>query len=144
FSHYTFTFLGSSSQGDYVIDKIRVTPRRKSQQLFTGTIYIVEDLWAIHSLDFTNDNMAGKIRVRQLYTPVEAGIWMPVSHEFNVDISLMGVKARAAYTSAVKYLEVEPDRSLPRPPSYTLAAEPDPVDVPEAEAKSTTQREIET
>lgn len=144
FSHYTFTFLGSSSQGDYVIDKIRVTPRRKSQQLFTGTIYIVEDLWAIHSIDLTNDNMAGKIRVRQLYTPVEAGIWMPVSHEFNVDISLMGVKARAAYTSAVKYLEVEPDRSLPRPPSYTLAAEPDPVGVAEAEAKSPTQREIET
>ncbi|MHC1733275.1 MAG: DUF5686 and carboxypeptidase regulatory-like domain-containing protein [Bacteroidales bacterium] len=144
FSHYTFTFLGSSSQGDYVIDKIRVTPRRKSQQLFTGTIFIVEDLWAIHSLDLTNDNMAGKIRVRQLYTPVEAGIWMPVTHEFNADISLMGVKARAAYTSAVKYLEVEPDRSLPRPPSYTLAAETDAAGDPEAEAKSPTQREIET
>jgi len=145
FSHYNFTFLGSSSQGDYVIDKIRVTPRRKSQQLFTGTIYIVEDLWAIHSLDLTNDNMAGKIRVRQLYTPVEAGIWMPVSHEFNVDISLMGVKARAAYTSAVKYLEVEPDRSLPRPPSYTTVATGNvPAVEPEPEAKSPTQREIET
>lgn len=144
FSHYTFTFLGSSSQGDYVIDKIRVTPRRKSQQLFTGTIYIVEDLWAIHSLDLTNDNMAGKIRVRQLCTPVEAGIWMPVSHEFNVDISLMGVKARAAYTSAVKYLEVEPDRALPRPPSYTVATGNVPAGEPEPEAKSPTQREIET
>jgi hypothetical protein len=144
FSHYTFTFLGSSSQGDYVIDKIRVTPRRKSQQLFTGVIYIVEDLWAIHSLDLTNDNMAGTIRVRQLYTPVEAGIWMPVSHEFNANISLMGVKARAAYTSAVKYLEVEPDRSLPRPPSYTLAAETDPEGESDAVAKSATQREIET
>ena len=144
FSHYTFTFLGSSSQGEYVIDKIRVTPRRKSQQLFTGTIYIVEDLWAIHSLDLTNDNMAGTIRVRQLYTPVEAGIWLPVSHEFNVDISIMGVKARAAYTSAVKYLEVEPDRSLPRPPSFTLAAEPGNAGKPETEAKSATQREIET
>jgi hypothetical protein len=144
FSHYSFTFLGSSSQGDYVIDKIRVTPRRKSQQLFTGTIFIVEDLWAIHSLDLTNDNMAGKIRVRQLYIPVESGIWMPVAHEFNADISLMGVKARAAYTSAVKYIEVEPDKSLPRPPSYTLAAEPGAAGEPEAEAKSTTQREIET
>ncbi len=114
FSHYRFTFLGSSAQGDYVIDKIRVTPRRKSQQLFTGEIYIVEDLWAIHSLDLTNENMAGTVRIKQLYTPVEEEIWMPVSHEFDVDISIMGVKARAAYTSAVKYLEVEPDRSLAR------------------------------
>ncbi len=144
FSHYSFTFLGSSSQGNYVIDKIRVSPRRKSQQLFTGIIYIVEDLWAIHSLDLTNDNMAGKIRVRQLYTPVEEGIWMPVSHEFNVDISLMGIKARAAYTSAVKYMEVEPDRSLPRPPSYTLAAEPDNAGEPAADQKSATRQEIES
>ncbi len=123
FSHYSFTFLGSSSQGNYVIDKIGVTPRRKSQQLFTGVIYIVEDLWAIHSLDLTNENLAGKVRIRQLYTPVEEGIWMPVSHEFDIDISVMGVRARAAYTSAVKYLEVQPDRSLPFPSAYTALTE---------------------
>lgn len=142
FSHYSFTFLGSTSQGDYVIDRIRVTPRRKSQQLFTGEIFIVEDLWAIHSLDLTNDNMAGRIRVRQLYTPVEEGIWMPVSHDFKVDISIMGVKARAAYTSAVKYLEVEPDRNLPRPPAYAVTTTDMPTDET-GEAKTATQREIE-
>jgi hypothetical protein len=123
FSHYIFTFLGSSSHGDYVIDKIRVTPKRKSQQLFTGDIYIVEDLWALQSLDLTNDNMAGQIRVRQLYTPVESGIWMPVSHEFDVDISIMGIKARAAYTSAVKYLEVVPDMRIPRPQAYAATGD---------------------
>ena len=144
FSHYTFTFLGSSSQGDYVIDRIRVTPRRKSQQLFTGEIYIVEDLWAIHSLDLTNDNMAGRIRVRQLYTPVEDGIWMPVSHEFKVDISIMGVKARATYTSAVKYLEVEPERNLPRPDSYTLTAEAGMPEETDKLPETDTQRQIET
>ena len=149
FSHYNFRFLGSSSQGNHVIDKISVTPRRKSQQLFTGVIYIVEDLWAIHSLDLTNDNMAGRIRVRQLYTPVEEGIWMPVSHEFNVDISLMGIKARAAYTSAVKYLDVEPDRMLRRPAVYETAvaagAEKEPAERPENSERPETSadREIE-
>jgi len=143
FSHYIFTFLGSSSQGNYVIDKIRVTPRRKSQQLFTGVIYIVEDLWAIHSLDLTNENMAGRIRVRQLYTPVEEGIWMPVSHEFSADISIMGVKARAAYTSAVKYLEVEPDRSIRRPPAYETADAAGAVEVPDGRPKTAGEREIE-
>lgn len=143
FSHYSFTFLGSSSQGEYVIDKIRVTPRRKSQQLFSGVIYIVEDLWAIHSLDLNNDNMAGNIRVRQLYTPVEAGIWMPVSHEFNVDISIMGIKARVAYTSAVKYLEVQPDRSLPRPQAYGLPEENAGTDEPARVPKTAARTEIE-
>ncbi|MDM8002275.1 MAG: DUF5686 and carboxypeptidase regulatory-like domain-containing protein [Bacteroidota bacterium] len=143
FSHYIFTFMGSSSQGNYVIDKISVTPRRKSQQLFTGVIYIVEDLWAIHSLDLTNDNMAGRIRVRQLYTPVKEGIWMPVSHEFNADISIMGVKARAAYTSAVKYTEVEPDRSIRRSPAYETADAAGAVEVPDERPKSAAEREIE-
>ncbi|MFZ2287622.1 MAG: DUF5686 and carboxypeptidase regulatory-like domain-containing protein [Bacteroidales bacterium] len=139
FSHYSFTFLGSSSQGDYVIDKIRVTPRRKSQQLFSGVIYIVEEMWAIQSLDLTNENLAGKVRIRQLYTPVEEGIWMPVSHEFDVDISIMGVRARAAYTSAVKYLEVEPDRSLAVPSAFLSLT--DAADRPQPKAPE--QREIE-
>lgn len=139
FSHYSFTFLGSSSQGDYVIDKIQVTPRRRSQQLFSGVIYIVEDLWAIHSLDLTNENMAGSVRIRQLYNPVEQEIWMPVSHEFEADISIMGVKARASYTSAVKYLEVEPDRSLAVPKAYATIPDAG----PEEDVKTPEQREIE-
>jgi hypothetical protein len=128
FSHYNFKFLGSSSQGDYVIDKIMVTPRRRSQQLFEGVIYIVEDLWAIQSLDLTNENLAGKVRVKQLYNPVADGIWMPVSHQFDIDLSILGIKAVASYTSAVKYLQVEPDKSVSLPAVYgageAAAAEP--------------------
>ena len=139
FSHYTFKYLGSSLEGEYLIDKISVTPKRKSQQLFEGVIYIVEDLWAIRSLDLTNENMAGKIRIRQVYAPVEETIWMPVSHEFEVDLSIMGIKGRATYTSAVKYLEVEPNRSLPEPSGY-LARDEIPV---ETENKTATQKEIE-
>ncbi|MFZ0472600.1 MAG: DUF5686 family protein [Bacteroidales bacterium] len=139
FSHYNFEFLGSTSQGDFVIDKIKVTPKRKSQQLFEGVIYIVEDLWAIHSLDLANENMAGRVNVRQVYMPVEAGIWLPVSLEFRFDLSVVGVKAGASYNSAVKYLEVEPDRSLSPPSGYSAV----PANGPVAELKTPTQKEIE-
>ncbi len=139
FSHYDFKFMGATFQGDYIIDKVKVTPKRKSQQLFEGYLLIVEDQWAIHSLDLTNENMAGTIRVKQLYTPVESGIWMPVSHEFTTDISIFGIKAQASYTSAVKYLEVEPDKSLSPPAGYLMAgAEPK-----VSENKSARQKEIE-
>jgi hypothetical protein len=140
FSHYIFRFLGSTSQGDYVIDKIEVTPRRKSQQLFAGVIYIVEDLWAIHSLDLTNENMVGRIRVRQLYAPVEEGIWMPINHVFEVDLSVIGIKAVASYTSAVRYLEVEPDSSLSLSAGYLTT----PGQTVATEAGNDTQKKIET
>ncbi len=143
FSHYRFTFLGSSLHDDYVIDKIRVTPRTRSQQLFSGTIYIVEDLWAIHSLDLVNDNLAGRIRIRQQYAPVQAGIWMPVSHEFTIDLSIMGIKARAAYTSAVTYYEVEPDLSLPLPPAYAAAAVEEKEEHPERRDRRTIEAILE-
>ncbi|MDZ7635475.1 MAG: hypothetical protein U5L72_14000 [Bacteroidales bacterium] len=70
---------------------------------------------------------------------MEEGIWMPVSHEFNADISIMGVKARATYTSAVKYLEVEPDRSLAVPSAYTAVTD----DENQPEVKTPVQKEIE-
>ena len=139
FAHYDFKFLGASLQGEYLIDKVQVTPKRKSQQLFEGIIYIVEDQWAIHSLDLSNENMAGTIRIRQLYTPVEAGIWMPVSHEFFMNISIIGIKATASYSSSIKYLEVEPDRSLSPPAGYLITE----AEEPARAIKSETEKEIE-
>ena len=115
FSHYNFRYLGSSLQGNYTVNKIEVTPKRKSQQLFTGTVYIIEELWCLQSVDLTNENLAGKIRVRELYIPVEENIWMPVSHQFDILLGILGIKADIGYSSSVRYLEVKPNNNLPRP-----------------------------
>jgi hypothetical protein len=119
FSHYNFKYIGLSMQGDYVINKIQVIPKRKSQQLFEGTIFIIEDLWCLHSVDLINENIAGKIRIQQLYVPVQDDIWLPASHKFDVDISILGVKAVAGYGSSVKYLEVTPNTALKKPETIT-------------------------
>jgi hypothetical protein len=115
FSYYKFKYLGASLQGNYTIDKIQVIPKMKSQQLFYGTIYIIDGLWCLHSVDLTNDNIAGKIRIQQLYIPVQDDIWMPVSHKFEMNIGIMGFRADAGYGSSVKYLEVKPNVALKKP-----------------------------
>jgi hypothetical protein len=131
FSYYNFKYLGASLQGNYTINKIAVLPKRKSQQVFEGVIYIIEDLWCLQSVDLTNDNIAGKIKIRQLYIPVKNDIWMPVSHEFEINISLVGFKADAGYVSSVKYVEVRPNLALVKPKSISTdykgraQAEPD-------------------
>jgi hypothetical protein len=119
FSHYNFKYLGASLQGNFTINKIQVIPKRKSQQLFEGTIYVIEDLWCLQSVDLTNENLVGKIRVQQLYIPVQDDVWMPVSHKFEVNISIIGFKADAGYGSSVKYTTVKPNLSLQRPVSIT-------------------------
>jgi hypothetical protein len=120
FSHYNFKYLGSSLQGDFTINKIQVSPKRKSQQLFEGSIFIIEDLWCLHSIDLVNENIAGKIKIQQLYIPVSENIWMPVSHKFEMNISIIGVKADAGYGSSVKYLEVRPNKKLTKPETSSL------------------------
>jgi hypothetical protein len=115
FSHYKFKYLGASLQGNYTINKIEVIPKRKSQQLFEGTIYIIEDLWCLHSVDLTNENLAGKVRIQQLYVPVQDDIWLPVSHKFEINISIVGFKADVGYGGSVKYLTVKPNLALQRP-----------------------------
>ncbi len=118
FSHYNFKYLGASPQGNYTINKIQVTPKRKSQQLFEGTIYIVDQLWCIHSLDLTNNNIVGTIRIRELGTPVQDGIWMPVSYNFDVNVKVLGFKSDIGYTSSIKYLEITPDAGLKKPDEF--------------------------
>jgi hypothetical protein len=115
FSHYNFKYLGASPQGNFTINKIQVIPKRKSQQLFEGTIYIIDDLWCLQSVDLTNENIAGTIKVQQLYIPVQDEIWMPVSHKFEIKIGIMGFKADAGYAVSVKYENVKPNTALQIP-----------------------------
>ena len=115
FSHYNYKYQGASLQGNFTINKIQVIPKRKSQQLFEGTIYIIENLWCLQSVDLTNENLIGKIRIQQLYIPVQDDIWMPVSHKFEINIGIIGFKADAGYVSSVKYDEVKPNLSLRKP-----------------------------
>jgi hypothetical protein len=119
FSHYNYKYLGASQQGEFTINKIQVIPKRKSQQLFEGTIFIIEDLWCLQSVDLTNENLVGKIRVQQIYIPVQDDIWMPVSHKFEINIGIIGFKADAGYGSSVKYIEVKPNLSLQKPAGIT-------------------------
>ena len=115
FSYYKFRYIGTTFQGNNTINKIEVIPRQKSQQLFSGTIFIIEDLWCLHSVDLTNENIAGKIRVRELYIPVREDVWMPVSHQFDIDLHIIGIRADVGYTSSVKYLDVQPNEKLQKP-----------------------------
>lgn len=142
FSHYKFRYIGMSTQGQYTINKIQVIPKRKSQQLFEGTIFIIEDLWCLHSIDLTNDNLAGRVRIRQLYVPVQDDIWMPVSHTFDINISIVGVKADASYGSSVKYLDVKPNLALKKPETITTNVSANRQSQPDTTPRTKTEAQI--
>ena len=113
FSHYRFEFEGTFLQGSHIINKIKVIPRRKSQQLVKGSLYIVEDTWALHSSDLSVKTIAGTIYLQQLYANVIMDAWLPVSHKMQVNVDIIGVKAKVTYVSSLKYSEVTLNPNLP-------------------------------
>jgi len=80
FHYYKFRYEGNFFEGDRMINKIRVTPRRRHEPLFNGYIQVVDGEWRIHSLELatTSDyalELLDTIRITQIHAPVTADTW---------------------------------------------------------------------
>ena len=113
FVYYRFSFEGTFMEGTHIVNKIRVTPKRKSQQLVEGYLYIVEDIWCLHSSDLTLNTIAGTIRLQQLYANVIMDAWLPVNHKIQANVEIVGVIGTATYVSSLKYTDVTLNPNLP-------------------------------
>lgn len=120
--HYNYKYVGYSLQENRVIEKIKVTPKRKSKQLVEGYIYIADEHYNLHEVDLTINNIAGTIRVKQTFGEVENNVWIPVSHHFEVKAKFMGNEADGWYLSSMKYNKVKLNKKLTKP-STLIAAE---------------------
>ncbi len=106
FSFYTYRYEGFFEEGRNTVFKIKVTPKRNSQQLMKGYLYIVDRLWCLHSADATVHMFFGDLSYKTIYSPVKSNAWLPISYQFFVDASIMGIKATYKYSSSVKFQQV--------------------------------------
>ncbi|HSF52803.1 MAG TPA: DUF5686 family protein, partial [Algoriphagus sp.] len=65
FQYYQFRYEGSFFDQEVMVSKIKVTPRSRGERVFEGYIYIIEDLWAIHSLDLKTSLLGFQISAKQ-------------------------------------------------------------------------------
>ena len=80
FGHYRFEYMGFIQDGGNVINKIKVTPRAKGDSVFEGFIYIVDNVWSIHSLDLATYIWGIRFDIQQQFEPILPDVWLPV-HE---------------------------------------------------------------
>ncbi|MDF1574832.1 MAG: DUF5686 and carboxypeptidase regulatory-like domain-containing protein [Bacteroidales bacterium] len=113
FSYYRFRFDGTFLEGTHIINKIKVTPKRKSLQLCEGYLYVVEDLWSLHSADLSVNTIAGTVKLKQIFANVIMDAWLPVNHQIGVDVDIAGVLASVTYVSSLKYSDVILNPNLP-------------------------------
>jgi hypothetical protein len=120
FGYYRFEYQGSFRDRNYEVSKIRVTPRSAGDNVFEGTIYIVEDAWSIYSLDLKAVKLGIRFLIRQTYAPVadqahpaKAEAWLPVSHHFNVTGSVFGFEFAYTYLASVSDYLITINSELP-------------------------------
>ncbi|XZF14600.1 DUF5686 and carboxypeptidase regulatory-like domain-containing protein [Chitinophagaceae bacterium MMS25-I14] len=95
-SFYKYKLLGEYKEDGRVINKIQVTPKRLYEPTFQGIIYIVDEDWALHSLDVfltkkSNMEFLDTFRVKQLYLPLKQDTWVIKSQVMGFDFSLLGM-----------------------------------------------------
>lgn len=102
FAHYRFEYMGNFSDRGHLINKIKVTPRSRGDQIFEGFIYIVDQEWSIHSLDLFTYIWGIKFKINQVYAPIEENAWMPINQIFDVTGSVFGFKFEYRYLANVQ------------------------------------------
>ncbi|MDZ4716488.1 MAG: DUF5686 and carboxypeptidase regulatory-like domain-containing protein [Cytophagales bacterium] len=113
FSYYRFEYEGTFQDRSYAVSKIKVIPRSRGDNVFDGTIYIVEDWWSIHSTELNVTKLGIKFRVKQIYNPIEDKAWLPVSQQFFVEGRIFGFEFVADYLATVKDYKITLNPALP-------------------------------
>jgi hypothetical protein len=114
FSYYRFEYLGTFKDRGFDISKIKVTPRSKGDNVVEGTLYIVEDWWSIHSVDFRTTKLGVGIHVKQIYNPIEEKAWLPVSQTFKVSGKVFGFEFEGDYLATVRDYKIVLNPALPQ------------------------------
>lgn len=107
FGYYKFEYQGTFKDRNYEVSQIKVTPRSRGDNVVEGTIFIVEDWWAIHSLDLKTTKLGVRIGVKQVYAPVEDKAWMPVSQQFDIGGRFFGFEFVYNYLATVSDYKIE-------------------------------------
>ncbi|MEM9834408.1 MAG: DUF5686 and carboxypeptidase regulatory-like domain-containing protein [Bacteroidota bacterium] len=117
FAYYRFRYEGSFYDRGREVNKIRIIPRSRGDDVFTGLIYIVDDLWSIHSINMFTYKQGFKILVKQIYAPVQEAVWLPVTYNVDVTGKILG------FDLEYKYLATVSDYNIILNPDLDVAVE---------------------
>jgi hypothetical protein len=108
FSVYNFYLEGSFYENGREVNKIRIEPKRKGSDLYTGFLYVIEKLWCLHSCVLNNVsngvNSSVKITFKQLAE--QPLVWLPNTYDLSFKGNFLGIKGGFRYLGAVSNYKV--------------------------------------
>ena len=116
FIYYQFTFQGSFFDQNVLVNKIKVTPRSRGERVFEGYIYIIDDLWAIHSLNLRTSVLGFQVDIRQNYSPIATNVWMPLTQQYTFGGKVFGFAGQFNYFVSTRDYDIKLNPDLSHKP----------------------------
>lgn len=110
---YRYKYEGAFVEEGKLINKIKVTPKKKYEPCFSGYINIVEDEWRIHSLALTltkqsQMNFADTVRIEQLYRMLGVNQWVLQSQVLFPAVKFFGFDAYGSFANVYRNFNTDP------------------------------------
>lgn len=115
-SYYNYKLDGVFYEGNKLINKIKVTPKRPKDRVWEGFIYIVEDDWQLYGVELSTSGeaiqvpMVTKLLFKQNFK-YDAGndFWVKLSQTIDFGFSFLGFKGDGRFIAVYSNYDFEPN-----------------------------------
>tara|TARA_R110001632_G_scaffold44744_2_gene113626 strand:+ start:16111 stop:18570 length:2460 start_codon:yes stop_codon:yes gene_type:complete len=116
FGYYRYKLEGSFyDKNGGLINKVKVTPKRSGDRVFSGFIYIVEDVWAIYGVDLVATGkqvgipIIDELKFKQDYNYSEGNkAWVLISQTVDFKFGLFGFNVDGRFSAAYSNYNFSP------------------------------------
>ena len=113
FHYYKFQYEGSFFENDRMIDRIKVTPKRKNEPLFQGYVQIVDGEWRIHSFDLLTTKeyqlqLIDTVRLTQQHAPVTGDVWRTQNQVVYLAANTLGFEWTGNFLNVYTNYDLDP------------------------------------
>ncbi len=114
FSVYQFELLGTFYEEGREVNKIKITPKRKGRDLYKGTIFIIDGLWCLHSVDVSYQSNSLDVSTKIRFEPINGFnfVWLPQTYDFQISGSFFGVSGSFRYLASISNYKIKINPNL--------------------------------
>ena len=117
FGYYNYKLAGTFyDKNGNLINKIKLLPKRKNDRVFSGFIYIVEDVWAIYGADVVVTGnqismpMVDSLHIKQNYNySAKNKAWVPVTQTIDFKAGMFGFNFNGRFSAAYSNYNFTPN-----------------------------------
>ena len=117
FNYYDYELEGTFyDDNGFLINKVKVIPKRPNDVVFSGYIYIIEDTWEIYGVELKTTGksiqveVVEKINFNQTFTYSEANeFWVLFSQKIDFNWKIFGISGEGSFVASYKNYDFEPN-----------------------------------